>query len=531
MSLELVQRAIRQFFEGIDADGGIQDATQISQLFNTLDETGIKILEKVELNSLKRLLFILLKIISLASVQNAFAACDRFLLYLKKIPAIFDLFNPKPDILREMNFKRILTSTQSEIVFDLMIFIMRYYTVDYDHFELGPELKEVLIREEKKRVWLTLDHVLIKLDSFLEEFKKRNLMTANAIGEIFSYMEEVKKNTNQSRVQRSLDVEPQNNPNHLAMSMQDMEGPSRFAEKQDLDALKREINQLKENLTKSSKEPSPIGFFKEKESRQLEDKLTDVPRAYLADAITGEVANLKQKMSKMQVSLEAIEKTTNKLADDKHTKFTQLEKKVADDLESFRLFKERVQIEVDTLKERAGNLKTSVAFHSAGGEHSPERGGNPNASGFPAQGEESLVAAQNREISNLSKIHDAFKKDTLLNLSKLNAFMNAVTKKLGINSANANVTGSESVELNDNPGPAKEKAVLKDRSFDTKKGGAGGLSAEEAGRIESKVREMEVELRRQTLEIKKDYLERFELVENSLKEMKGGQCKHWYNAF
>lgn len=221
-----------------------------------------------------------------------------------------------------------------------MIFIMRYYSdVDYEDYDLGSKLKESLVKEEKKRVWMILDHVLIKLDTFLEEFKNRNILTAKALAEIFSYIEGLKKSVNESRMRKSMEVEGQNRSALEYKSMDDMQGPSRFAEKQDLETLRKEIDALKSSI-KPGKESNSI--LKAVEGRTIEDRLTDVPKAYLVDGLTNELASLKGKMSKMQMTIESLEKTTDKLTDDRQTKMTNLEKKVSDDLESFKLFKERV---------------------------------------------------------------------------------------------------------------------------------------------------------------------------------------------
>jgi len=133
-------------------------------------------LEKEDKTILQRLLFVLLKIISTASQHFALNACDKLLIYLKKIPVIFENFTPNAALLKQLNFQRLLDSNQTEVVYDLMIFILRYYSeVDHTLFELTSKYKETLQKEEKKRIWLTLDHVLIRLDSFLDEFKHRNV--------------------------------------------------------------------------------------------------------------------------------------------------------------------------------------------------------------------------------------------------------------------------------------------------------------------------------------------------------------------
>ena len=179
MQPEQVQSAISSYYEGVTDN--IKDANKTNKLFGILDEAGIKGLEELDKNVLQQLLIILLRQVSTAQVPTAQSACDRILLYLRKIPSIYDSFNPNPDLLKQLNFARLLSGSQSEVVYDLMIFILRYYSdVDYDHYNLNSPLKDKLIKEEKKRVWLTLEHILIKQSTFLEEFRKRQVNFYNS---------------------------------------------------------------------------------------------------------------------------------------------------------------------------------------------------------------------------------------------------------------------------------------------------------------------------------------------------------------
>ena len=174
MQPEQVQSAINSYYEGVTDN--IKDTNKTNKLFGILDEAGIKVLEEMEKDVLQQLLIILLRQVSTAQVPTAQSACDRILLYLRKIPSIYDSFNPNPDLLKQLNFARLLTGSQAEVVYDLMIFILRYYSdVDYDHYNLNASLKDKLVKEEKKRVWLTLEHILIKQSTFLEEFRKRQV--------------------------------------------------------------------------------------------------------------------------------------------------------------------------------------------------------------------------------------------------------------------------------------------------------------------------------------------------------------------
>ena len=85
----------------------------------------------------------------------------------------------------------------SEIAWDFIVFVLRYYNdAQFTWFNLPNTTDEILRKEETKRVWLTLDHLVSKYDTFNEEFKNRNNLTAKALGEVFSYIDNIKKDIN-----------------------------------------------------------------------------------------------------------------------------------------------------------------------------------------------------------------------------------------------------------------------------------------------------------------------------------------------
>jgi hypothetical protein len=95
-------------------------------------------------------------------------------------------------------------------------------------------------------------------------------------------------------------------------------------------------------------------------NNRSEERLGELPRSYLADGVLGEVTAMKNKLNGMQHQLESVDKAVRKVTDEKMGRIAILEKKIDDDLESFKIFKERVQLEVDILKERnKNNMKTS----------------------------------------------------------------------------------------------------------------------------------------------------------------------------
>lgn len=507
MSVIQLEKTIHNYFEQVQES--IKDGAKTNQLFDLLDQAEIKTLEEADKTTLQELLFVLLSQVSSAPVSTSLAACDRILLYLKKIPMIFESFNPSPDMLKHLNFKRLMASDQTEIVYDLMTFILRYYSeTDYEDFGLGQPLKDKLVKEEKKRVWLTLDHILIKLDTFLEEFKNRNGLTAKALGEIFSYMENLKKSVSEAKnKQKSLEMDPGTN-NKSAVdykSFEDMHGPSRFVEKNELENLKKELDKMKESMIKSSSGPivDPM-----RESKNLEEKLlNNLPKsAYMTDGLTAKLASLESKEKENSIKIEALEKLTSKLADEKNYKMGQLEKKVSDDLESFKVFKERVQIEVDLLKERANQVS-----HLKSSGIGPNVTGEASQLGLPPSGTkaESGLAPGGRSesIDAMMKIHDNFKRETILSINNLKETIGALSKKAGLNDKKINNAEAED----------RQVAVVDQKTR--------VLDDEKMGQIEDRLYEQDLNLKKDLFNQKKELIERIELLNNVIEDIRSRQSK------
>ena len=344
-----------------------------------------------------------------------------------------------------------------------------------------------------------------------------------------SYMENLKKSVNDSRVLRKSMIEndqskDQNKSAVDYRSMDDMAGPSRFAEKTELENLKREINALKESMTKPNKEKDQ--FYKDRENKMLEEKLTEVPKAYLSDGITTELTNLKGKINKMTVTIEALEKTTEKLTDERNQKFSSLEKKVSDDLDSLKLLKDRIQIEVDLLKERASQIKASNLNAEAANQSfmlMNQSSLNPNKEGGK---EDSAQVSQNKvSIETLTKVHENFKRETVLNLNQIKSTMSAITKRLGINDKNLPSNVGETPENREEP--TKEGGVQKPGQPGAKPPGKTNqitlLDDEKLSQFEDKFYEHEMLMKKLLFEQKKELVEKFDILSSSFDDFKTRQ--------
>lgn len=142
-----------------------------------LDTVEMRIVENSEKNTTKRLLYCLLRIISTSEKSQATKACERLLTYMKKIDLIFETFKPTTKLIQQLNFNRLLVSGDNEVVYDLMIFVLRYYPeVTYEFFLMGNTGLQKLKREEVKRVWDTVHSVIKKMDILKGDMRSRSVI-------------------------------------------------------------------------------------------------------------------------------------------------------------------------------------------------------------------------------------------------------------------------------------------------------------------------------------------------------------------
>jgi hypothetical protein len=530
MQVSQVEKTIHEFLNTMDES--IRDSGKVSKFFSTLDDAGLKIMEEASKQSMQELLFVLLNFVSVGSETAALAACDRILLFLKNIPVMFDSFNPNREVLKKLNLKRLLGAKQSQIVYDLMIFILRYYSdVDYDDYDLGPKYQEALVKEEKKRVWLILDHILIKQNTFLEDFRTRNATTAKALGEILSYISDLKKSINESKSQNRSSMNHEQPHNQSAISAEDI---SKLAEKREVEQLKREVEGLKESLMKSAvagAKQSAAPAVNKKDERGVDRGLTEPPKAYLMDGVTNELTTLKSRFNSLLLEMEDLKKVTHKLTDDKSNKIALLERKVEEDLESFRLFKERVQIEVGSLKDRNAVMKNSAMVPGNSSVMDPHT--------TPGRAGQYNDEEAHSKLETLTKIQENFRKDTILNLNKLNTAMTILGKKLGLSGLNMNSPNFDPNEIKeaDNAtspgGPTKlstpEVAGSQKQGSGTENGKKDKdkqfamLDDDRSTKLESRMYEQELAIKRMVFDHKKELMERIDILANTIDDFKNRQ--------
>jgi hypothetical protein len=65
--------------------------------------------------------------------------------------------------------------------------------VDYKDFGLDDFDIQKIKKEEVKRIWTSIDYVLSKMELVRDDIRGKNKLTAKALGEIFSYLADFKK--------------------------------------------------------------------------------------------------------------------------------------------------------------------------------------------------------------------------------------------------------------------------------------------------------------------------------------------------
>ena len=97
-------------------------------------------LEVFETDTLNTLLTSLLAIIKHSTINLSILAVERLLVYLKRNEKLVNLLRPTTELLKSINLKRMLGSQQDYIIFDMFVFLLKYYPdIHYSDFDLNKE--------------------------------------------------------------------------------------------------------------------------------------------------------------------------------------------------------------------------------------------------------------------------------------------------------------------------------------------------------------------------------------------------------
>lgn len=76
------------------------------------------------------------------------------------------------------------------------------------------------------------------------------------------------------------------------------------------------------------------------------------PTRMFGDGITSEIMNMKKKMTTLVLNVEAMENTLNRIKNEGKNRYTHIEDSVQAEIDTLKLFKDRVEIEVQILKKQ-----------------------------------------------------------------------------------------------------------------------------------------------------------------------------------
>ena len=235
---------------------------------------------------------------------------------------------------------------------------------------------------------------------------------------MMEYMGNLKQSMNQSRLEAK-DMSRADRADRIPeFASQTIERQT--TTKQDFFELKQEVELLKEKM-KLSMAPPVARDLKFGQPGNVDAFNRVDPKSFLPDGVGSELALLKNRSNNMALELDMLANSVRKLEDDRSGKVAMLERKLEDDLESFKIFKERVQIEVSMLKEKAkGNIKTLETMNS---QIIPPLE-NSQVS------ETNEIAKQSKaNIDQLTKMHESFKKEAVTNFTKIFEILSSGMKK------------------------------------------------------------------------------------------------------
>jgi len=129
--------------------------------------------------------------------REALKALNALFRFVKSDLNVFSHFKPTRVLIRKLKLDKYLISSSSEVmenILDFAIFLLRYYeSVDYEDFSDLATIIGKIKRAELHRVWIDIEEIIGRLDGFDNSSKQNLKNTSEAFGEIFSYMDKIKK--------------------------------------------------------------------------------------------------------------------------------------------------------------------------------------------------------------------------------------------------------------------------------------------------------------------------------------------------
>jgi len=192
--------------------------------------------------------------------REALKALNALFRFVKSDLNVFTHFKPTRVLIRKLKLDKYLISSTSEVmenILDFAIFLLRYYeSVDYEDFSDLATIIGKIKRAEIHRVWIDIEEIIGRLDGFDNSNKQNLKNTSEAFGEIFSYMDKIKKD-----VEGCKNVVRSHQPNE--MNLRQVENEYNNQDRN----MQRKFNDFEKKLDKlkfqGQGQPEDIGAYRE----------------------------------------------------------------------------------------------------------------------------------------------------------------------------------------------------------------------------------------------------------------------------
>jgi hypothetical protein len=95
------------------------------------------------------------------------------------------------------------------------------------------------------------------------------------------------------------------------------------------------------------------------------------PRRMFGDGLSSEMMNMKKKMTTMILNVEALESTVKRLKSEGKNRYSHIEDSVQAEIDTLKLFKDRVELEVQILKKQHDQNLTSQTYSNPSKKENP----------------------------------------------------------------------------------------------------------------------------------------------------------------
>lgn len=257
-------------------------------------------------------------------------------LILKTVPQIFELFDPDSSQISSFKLSRFFDSSnypqlESE-TYDLILFFCRYYPkVLIEELNIPSLYLKKIQDYSTQQIWKLLDTVVVKIDKIDTKLKVKSKQTASSLGEIFTYLENMRSEQEDSKSQA-----------------------------QELKNLKQQINKMQTSMTdefqKSDLENrmlSPKNFKNSRKSIKYnlsESNSNDQNNVHLNEESITLITDLKDRMEMVELNQETLQDKVDFINKDSIAKSKLMKETIITEIDSISVFREKVNLEIESFQ-------------------------------------------------------------------------------------------------------------------------------------------------------------------------------------